>query len=237
MSEPSDFLARWSRRKRAAAELKSRAQTTVADAAAEDARAAPPAAPAQEQEQCAPQPAGPVALEFDPASLPSLDSIAADTDIRAFLQPGVPAELRHAALRRAWAADPAIRDFRGLQENDWDFNDPDKVPGFGKLGPDFDIRKMAAQVFGDDPDGAEPPPATDPQSLPAAQKIGAADSAEAASDRSAAVSDAASRPSERQEMMQCKQYVATREEQPSETVDRAKSRRHGGAIPRIISKD
>src|SRR5450432_2756337 len=61
--------------------------------------------------------------EFDLASLPSLDSITAVTDIRAFLKPGVPADLARAALRRAWAADPAIRDFKGLAENDWDFTD------------------------------------------------------------------------------------------------------------------
>src|SRR5690349_16629058 len=62
--------------------------------------------------------------EFDLASLPSLDSITAVTDVRAFLKPGVPAELASAALRRAWTADPAIRDFKGLAENDWDFTNP-----------------------------------------------------------------------------------------------------------------
>ena len=39
---------------------------------------------------------------FDLASLPSLDSITAVTDVRAFLAPGVPTELARAALRRAW---------------------------------------------------------------------------------------------------------------------------------------
>jgi hypothetical protein len=36
-------------------------------------------------------------------------------------------------LRRAWLADPAIRDFIGLSENSCDFNAPDGVPGFGSL--------------------------------------------------------------------------------------------------------
>jgi Protein of unknown function (DUF3306) len=71
---------------------------------------------------------------FDPASLPSIDTIAADTDIVAFLQSGVPAELTRAALRRAWTSDPAIRDFVGIAENQWDFNDPNAIPGFGSLG-------------------------------------------------------------------------------------------------------
>ena len=50
-------------------------------------------------------------------ALPATESITADTDIRAFLAPGIPAHLTRAALRRAWAADPAIRDFVGLAEN------------------------------------------------------------------------------------------------------------------------
>jgi hypothetical protein len=52
------------------------------------------------------------------AILPSLDSIEAQTDITVFLQSCVPAELRLAALRRAWTVDPAIRDFKELSEND-----------------------------------------------------------------------------------------------------------------------
>src|SRR3954452_2832661 len=88
-------------------------------------------------------------IEFDLASLPSLDSITAATDVRAFLTPGVPADITRAALRRAWAADPAIRDFKGLAENDWDFTDPTAMPGFGALPPGTDIKKMLAQIFGD----------------------------------------------------------------------------------------
>jgi hypothetical protein len=86
---------------------------------------------------------------IEPATLPSLDSIDAKTDITVFLRSGVRAELRLAALRRAWATDPAIRDFRGLQENDFDFNDPNGILGFGELGPWIDIEKMVAQVFGE----------------------------------------------------------------------------------------
>jgi hypothetical protein len=70
---------------------------------------------------------------FDPASLPPIDSITAFSDIRPFLQAGVPAELTQGALRSAWAADPAIRDFIGIAENQWDFNDPDGIPGFSAV--------------------------------------------------------------------------------------------------------
>jgi hypothetical protein len=70
---------------------------------------------------------------FDPASLPSIDSITADTDIVAFLKFDVPTELTRAALRQAWISDPAIRDFVGIAENQWDFNDPNGISGFGRL--------------------------------------------------------------------------------------------------------
>jgi len=70
---------------------------------------------------------------FDPAGLPSIEAITANTDIRGFLQSRVPIELTRAALRQAWARDPAIRDFIGVAENQWDFNDPDSIPGFGSL--------------------------------------------------------------------------------------------------------
>lgn len=70
---------------------------------------------------------------FDPTTLPSIDSITADTDIVAFLKSGVPAALTRAALRRAWTSDPAIREFIGIAENQWDFNDPKGMAGFGRL--------------------------------------------------------------------------------------------------------
>src|SRR6266478_7997069 len=114
-----EFLARWSRRKREA--------KVAADA------------PAQAQTAETPNPASPVTAE-DPANaevdlstLPPIDSITAATDVTAFLRQGIPPDLSRAALRRAWAADPAIRDFVGLAENAWDFNDPHAMPGFGPL--------------------------------------------------------------------------------------------------------
>jgi len=70
---------------------------------------------------------------FDPASLPLIDSITADTDIAEFLKSDVPTELTRAALRRAWTSDPAIRDFIGIADNQWDFNDPNGIAGFGRL--------------------------------------------------------------------------------------------------------
>jgi hypothetical protein len=70
---------------------------------------------------------------FDPTSLPPVESIVADSDMRQFLQAQVPEELTRAALRSAWTADPAIRDFVGIAENQWDFNDHAAMAGFGPL--------------------------------------------------------------------------------------------------------
>jgi hypothetical protein len=143
VSEPENFLSRWARLKREAAEASETAETP--DAAAPDAVAdAPrPAEPADEAKATSA-----TAPTFDISTLPPIESITAATDIRAFLKPGVPPDLARAALRRAWVADPAIRDFVGIAENQWDFNDPNAIPGFGTLGPLDDVRRLVAQVFG-----------------------------------------------------------------------------------------
>jgi hypothetical protein len=85
---------------------------------------------------------------LDVTNLPPIESITAESDIRAFLAPGVPAELARAALRRAWAADPRIRDFVGLAENAWDFNAAGAMPGFGPLQMTPDLRRHIAQLLG-----------------------------------------------------------------------------------------
>ena len=85
---------------------------------------------------------------FDLASLPSIETITVNTDIRGFLQSRVPAELTRAALRQAWASDPAIRDFIGIAENQWDFNDPNSIPGFGPLLESDNVPGLLAQALG-----------------------------------------------------------------------------------------
>ena len=129
MSEPENFLARWSRLKRdAAAEVNSAGEhAPVAALQAADA----PTTPA-----------------FDPASLPPIASIDAATDIRPFLNVCVPEELTRAALRSTWSADPAIRDFIGIAESQWDFNDPASIPGFGAhVAADY-VFGLAAHTVG-----------------------------------------------------------------------------------------
>jgi hypothetical protein len=157
MSEPENFIARWARRK----------------AAAQDAEASPAAAPATaatcadggevDRKESDPAPALGGAPEssapvFDPAKLPPIESITAETDIRAFLAPGVPAHLTRAALRRAWASDPKIRDFVGLSENSWDFNAPDAIAGFGPLEMTDELRAQVARMLGGGVAGEAPNP-------------------------------------------------------------------------------
>jgi hypothetical protein len=130
MTGPDNFIRRWARLKRAS---DSAHEIETFSAKAEVTTTQPEAEAAPDQ-------------PFDPASLPSLEQIAADTDIGAFLQSGVPAELTRAALRRAWASDPAIRNFIGIAENQWDFNDPDGIPGFGPLPATGGASAVPAQV-------------------------------------------------------------------------------------------
>ncbi len=139
MNDPDNFLSRWSRRKREAGEDKEKNETgeTVAAPAPENQQGIP-AAPG-----AAPTP------EFDVESLPPIETISAETDITAFMRTGVPETLKHAALRRAWASDPVIRDFVGLNENFWDAAGPDGIPGFGDLDPNLDVRRMVSELFGE----------------------------------------------------------------------------------------
>lgn len=134
MSE-EEFLKRWSRRKREAADV---APPDESETKAEDVAEVTP----QDRGAAADKPEA----EFDPATLPPVESITALSDATAFLRAGVPAELTRAALRRVWTVDPAIRDFVGLAENAWDFTDPNAMPGFGPLEATEEIRRMIASI-------------------------------------------------------------------------------------------
>ncbi len=151
MSEPENFLERWSKRKLANAEPAVPEQQEIPPQTEKDIDAATPVAsgdasnaPAEITED----------KHFDLASLPSIESIGANTDVTAFLRPGVPADLTRAALRRAWSSDPAIRDFVGLVENGWDFNDPNAMGGFGPISAG-EAARLLAQAMGELPELAE----------------------------------------------------------------------------------
>ena len=166
---------------------------------------------------------------FDLASLPSIESITAHTDIAAFLQTGVPAELTRLALRRAWAADPAIRDFIGIAENQWDFNDPNAIPGFGPLDPADNVADLVAQMskgleqVGDALADVPPPTELIPQGRPDAEQPILEPTIVAAQ---SLPDDATARPDQdRNESMQSVSPAAG--EPPSQ-----RARRHGSALPR-----
>ena len=231
MSDQENFLTRWSRRKR-----------DVAEAAVEPAVPEPgkPATQGAEDAQSvaarAPEPNAQPAVEFDLTKLPSLNSIGASSDISAFLQAGVPSALRHAALRRAWSADPAIRDFIGLAENSWDFTDPKAMPGFGDLDPGVDIKKLVAEIFGEGAPEAKaqadlgvsaPAPEQPPQAPAKSNSSGGV----AATSEPRAVEQQKLAALESAPMLQREKDVATQQIDTADEPAAMPTRRHGSAMP------
>ena len=164
MSEPENFIARWSRRKREAAEEAEATPPPAVSGTAEERKHA-----GDDERKAIDAPAAPSGASKPPASgfdwtkLPPIEAITAESDIRAFLAPGVPPELTRAALRRVWAADPKIRDFVGLADYDWDFNRPGAIAGFGPLEITDELRRQVGQMVGsslthDSPDRPPPTP-------------------------------------------------------------------------------
>jgi len=100
------FLDRWSRRKRGTdtppAEDTASHPPTATDAAAE------PDAEAQRR-----------LVE----SLPDVDSLSEESDFTAFLQQGVPEDLRQRALRKLWRLNPVFANLDGLNDYDLDYTD------------------------------------------------------------------------------------------------------------------
>jgi hypothetical protein len=233
MSEPENFLARWSRRK---------VSTTEQEQSEQDA--APTVAPDAEGRASEDKKSGTAATEprketsapaFDPSILPPIESIDAGTDISVFLQAGVPAEMARAALRRAWAADPTIRDFIGLSENSWDFTAPNAIPGFGPLSAE-DASRAMAQLSGKVKDvveriaaiepPAEPVQAKIPQKEPAAQKRTESREQGDLEQNQDKIVDASN------SLQRNEEDFATQQNEPESSTNNAPTRRsHGGALP------
>ena len=124
------FLGRWARRK-----AQARTQEHIEE-------------PAPQGELASQKETDDEAEPFDLASLPSLDDITGETDVTAFLRREVPDWLRNAALKRAWAADPGIRDYvNPAMEYAFDWNAPGGVPGSGALEAGYDAAGQVAQMF------------------------------------------------------------------------------------------
>jgi hypothetical protein len=134
------FLGRWIRRK-----AEAREQPESPDASPDDRVDDLPADVAKGQAAtgtAADEPA------FDLSKLPSLEEINAQTNLTDFMRREVPAVLRNAALRRAWALDPAIRDYvNPAREYAYDWNVPGGVPGNGPIEAGYDALKQVAETL------------------------------------------------------------------------------------------
>ncbi|MCK1716844.1 DUF3306 domain-containing protein [Bradyrhizobium sp. 141] len=200
------FLERWSRRKQEAKAIAAPPETAMPN----DVQATPPLAATEDDP------------DLDLSSLPSIDQITSATDITAFLRKGIPQELTRAALRRAWSADPAIRDFVGLAENAWDFNDPNAMPGFGPLDcSEEELAALVDRILGGVRKAAQSLPDVEPKdSAPELQQAETSMIADA-EDRSAATESApaavASQP--------------TLAEDVARDTAPVRRRTHGGALP------
>lgn len=215
MNDPDNFLSRWSRRKQEAGESKEKNETGEAVVA--------PEAESQQRKAAAPNAAP--NPESDVERLPPIETISADTDITAFMRTGVPETLKHAALRRAWASDPVIRDFVGLNENFWDAAGPDGIPGFGDLDPNLDVRRMVSELFGEGPRQD-----TQPDPEPEADRM--ADSTAPPTDSRLGTVDPPPATLPPAENLPQRNENAAAQIEPSEPAPEKKiSRRHGGAMP------
>jgi Protein of unknown function (DUF3306) len=79
--------------------------------------------------------------------LPSLDDITPGADVAAFFQKHVPEALRTAALRKLWVTDPEIKGFIEMADYQWDFNNPDSIPGWSSTLKGVDVKAMAERIF------------------------------------------------------------------------------------------
>lgn len=186
------FLARWSRRKR-------QAETPAREPSVSETDAA-----SSENDE-----------PFDPDKLaiplPSIDDLKPGDTLVAFMQKGVPDVIRNAALRKMWALDPMVRDFRSeALDYAWDWNTPGGVPGSGPLGIGDRVEEIVEALFS--------PPKTQPEEVQAM-----------ADDSAIASSDEVVEPIQHQEL--------TEKTEENTSVGEADIglpvRRHGGAMPQV----
>ncbi|MDX1732409.1 MAG: DUF3306 domain-containing protein [Aurantimonas coralicida] len=180
----SDFLSRWSQRKREVADADRTAGTgTDAGLDAEAAGVSLEHAASDGAPQAAVD--APITAE-ELAALPDPEDLTAASDMTAFLRKGVPASLRNRAMRRLWSLDPAIRDYVGdARDYAWDWNVPGGVPVSGPLSATTDVKQMVKDIFGREnaapAEAAEPTVAadrSDPAESPA--QVTVADATQAA---------------------------------------------------------
>ena len=220
MSSPENFVSRWARLK-SESDTEPKTESAGHEAVVSVGIETPSAL---QQDKLPDEP-------FDPASLPSIETITFDTDIRGFLQSRVPVTLTRAALRRAWASDPAIRDFIGIAENQWDFNDPTAMPGFGPMLETDNVPTLLARALGGRDKLADmipEIPAPVENALPTVANLEISDqSLQRTSESLSAADEIGSLPDGGNENM------ATRDDGVAEEAGSSRSyRSHGSALPR-----
>ncbi|MCK1626803.1 DUF3306 domain-containing protein [Bradyrhizobium sp. 160] len=235
MSNDQNFLARWSRRKRGVAtdQGKQSKQIDISDDVTSEAASASVAS-------------GENRLPFDPASVPAIQSIGVESDIRPFLEAKVPDDMARAALRRVWTLEPTIRDFVGLSENSEDFNAPGAMAGFGPIDGK-DARRLLSRLL-KEPDtdivSVHPPvtsASTDdlPESADVSSPAGRhATNAEALASVSpkARVSDFEKIDVSNESARPGRDVAPQAELPPSEGLSQISRRGHGGALPQLRKK-
>lgn len=163
MTGEDRFLDRWSRRK-----VEER-KTTLAPGDTE-----PQPDPAVEEDS-APGASGSFQLsdpapisEQELAALPPVETLTAQSDLRAFLRPGVPPAVKNAAMRRMWLLTPAIRDHKDCAvDYAWDWNTPGGVPGNGGSMTAESVARMLSDLTKPSPDpGVQRDSAKDNRSAP-----------------------------------------------------------------------
>jgi hypothetical protein len=146
VSDKELFLARWSRRKRQAAEAKGEGPKQAAPN--EGVSGASTASQLVLSSSGNDRPFPEVSTE-EIALLPRIEDLTPSTDLTQFLRKGVPAHLRNAALRRMWALEPAIRDYvNAAREYAYDWNTPGGVPGSGPFLTTDDVSAMVQRITG-----------------------------------------------------------------------------------------
>ncbi len=159
MTEDSDFIRRWSRRKRAARQSEKTTEVPPiedpeADPDSDDISAAVSPKHDDDSPKTGPED-NPEALD-----LPDIDSLSSESDFKPFLKKGVPKELRNRAMRKLWRVNPAFAHLDGLNDYDGDFTDAATVvkglKTLYKVGRGF-MPEPKPETTPDDPQSEEPP--------------------------------------------------------------------------------
>jgi hypothetical protein len=157
VTDPADFLSRWSRRKRAsAATVRARSggrKSCRSCAGIEIGRQVPMQSPASQERnrnsRALPK-SKPEEPAFDISQLPPIESITAETDIRAFLDAracrprNAPGRAAPGLVRRSERSATSSRSPR----TKWISTRQREILGFDFSAPSGDIKRMAADIYG-----------------------------------------------------------------------------------------